>query len=99
MKSVRLIFLLQKTRHNHNTDSQMAITFTYKITDHINMTFLLNNELCQFPIKNVHLCQTFKYTIPLGKKTFNFNSFLKSSTSNAVLMGNCNDSAYKMFID
>ena len=77
----------------------MVVTFSNKLLDHINMTSLHNNEFCQFPIKNVHLSRTFKYPAPLGRKIFNSNSFSKSFSSDTNFRCECNDSAYKTFIN
>ena len=95
MNKIDTLIFLKKTPHNHNTNSQVIITFTNRIVYQINMTSLLKDELCQFPIKNVHLSRTFKYPISLGS----CNSFSKSSTSITNFTCKCNNSAYKLFID
>ena len=77
----------------------MVITFSNQIMNCINMTSLLNDEQCNFPIKSIHVSRIFKYPIQLRRKLFNYNSFSKSSSSTTNNTCKCNDSAYKPFID
>ena len=66
---------LKKKSNTNNTNSLIVITFSSQILNHINMNSLLNDEQCNFPIKNVYLSRTFNYPIQLGRKLLNYNTF------------------------
>ena len=57
---MHLISLLRKKNHA-NTNSQMDINFSNQIMNCINMTSLLNDEHCNFPITNMQLSYTYLF--------------------------------------
>ena len=57
-----------------------------------------NDKSCLFPIKNLHIFHSFKYTKIFGRKLFNYNSFSKNFSSLSNFSCHCNDPHLKKFV-
>ena len=82
---------LNKIGKNINNNSKFVLTFSNQVFNKININSIINDKSCLFPIKNLHISRTFKYTKTLGRKIFNHNSFCKNSFSLSTFSCYCND--------
>ena len=70
---------LQKTSKKVCNNSQFIINFSNQVFNKINITKIISDKSCQFPLQDLKLSHAFKYPKSLGRIIFNYNSFSKNS--------------------
>ena len=72
---------MQKNSKKVKNNTQITINYSNPVLNKINVTKIINDKFCHFPLQDHKISHTFKYPETLGRTIFNYNNFSKYSSS------------------